>query len=361
MTPGRVAYVVRVFPKVSETFIANELAELRRRGIEVRIFSLCEPVEKLRHRVIGLAGLAERTVYERDEFSNQFQQFKPDLLHAHFATKATAVGRRLAARFNVPFTFTAHRYDIYDKPPSDFAERAEAARAVVTVSKANLRYIVKNFGVPVNKIHVIPCGVDTETFRPNGRPDGPPNIVCVARLAVCKNQKLLLEACARLQAQGMKFRCVLVGDGPCRDELDSLRKQLGLVASVEMVGAAEQDEVLAWWHRATIAVLSSTSEGMPVSLMEAGACGVPAVATAVGGIPELIADGESGILTPPGSASAMAEALGWLLRNPALARRLGAAARRRVEEKFSLARQVDSLVALWTRLLNGRVEQWTSK
>jgi glycosyltransferase involved in cell wall biosynthesis len=221
------------------------------------------------------------------------------------------------------------------------------------VSKANRRYIVTNFGVPADKVHVIPCGVDTEKFRPNGRPTGVPNIVCVARLAQCKNLKLLLEACAILRDRGLDFRCVLVGDGPGRDELDRLRKQLQLVPCVELVGAAEQDEVLAWWQRAMIAVLSSESEGMPVSLMEAGACGVPAVATAVGGIPELIADGVTGLVTPPGSASALAEALERLLRNPALAMRLGAAGRRRVCEKFSLARQVESLLALWTSLLEG--------
>jgi colanic acid/amylovoran biosynthesis glycosyltransferase len=353
MTPRRIAYVVRVFPKVSETFVANELAELRRRGIEVRIFSVCEPMEELRHGVIARAGLAERTVYDRQRFSEVLQEFKPDLVHAHFATKATAVGRRLAERFDIPFTFTAHRYDIYDKAPADFAERAAAARAVITVSEANLRYIVENFGVPENKIHVIPCGVDTARFRPSGGPGDPPHIVCVARLARCKNQRLLLEACALLQARGVNFHCVLIGDGPCRDDLVRLRKQLGLVPLVEMLGAAEQDQVLAWWQRATVAVLSSESEGMPVSLMEAGACGVPVVATAVGGVPELIADGLTGIVTPAGSASALAEALERLLRNRKLAARMGAAARRRVETQFSLARQVDNLLSLWGHLLNG--------
>jgi len=353
MMPLRIGYVVRCFPKISESFIANELAELLRRNVEVRILSLCPSREELRHEVIERAGLNERTVYDKQEFSQLLLTFKPDILHAHFATRATAVTRKLAAEFGLPFTFTAHRYDIYDKPPADFTERATAAKALVTVSKANRRHIMKNFGVPKDKIHVIPCGVDTEEFRPQTGPAPIGNIVCVARLAKCKNQKLLLEACAQLRARGVEFRCVLVGDGSYRAELESLRQQLNLAACVEMVGAANQDEVLAWWKRATIAVLSSDSEGMPVSLMEAGACGVPAVAPAVGGIPELIADGETGILTPPGSAVALADALEWLLRSPAFARRLGVAARRRIQEQFSLSRQVDSLLSLWTELLNG--------
>ncbi len=352
MTPRRIAYVIRVFPKLSETFIANELAEVRRRGVEVRILSLRLPVNDQRHAVVEQAGLSERTTYDSREFSNVLRDFKPDILHAHFATRATAVVRKLSGELNIPFTFTAHRYDIYDKPPRDFAERAAAARAVVTVSQANLEHIVKTFVVPEEKIHVIPCGVDTKRFRPVDPPARMPLIVCVARLARCKNHELLMEACARLQARGVPFRCVLVGDGPRRDEIDALRRRLGLVSCVEMAGAAEHQQVLAWWQQAMIAVLSSESEGMPVSLMEAGACGVPAVATAVGGVSELIVDGGTGIVTPPGDASAMAESLEKLLTNTELALQLGKAARARVKERFSLSRQVESLLDLWTNVLN---------
>ena len=350
MTPLRVAYLVRVFPKVSETFIASELAEVRQRGVEVRILSLRRPAEDLRHEIVARAGLDERTVYDPREFPVILREFRPQLLHAHFATAATAKARELAAEIGVPFTFTAHRYDVYDKAPADFADRAAAAGAVVTVSEANLRHIVKAFGVPAARIHVIPCGVDTERFQPDGQRAKPPLIVCVARLVPFKRVGLLLEACAILRTRGVAFQCAIVGDGPCRDELETARGRLGLEQTVELVGAAEQAKVLAWWRRATVAVLASDSEGMPVSLMEAAACGVPAVATAVGGIAELIEDGVTGFLTPPGDASRLAGALERLLLDPDLVARFGAAARRRVVERFSLTRQVDRLLALWRRL-----------
>ena len=271
MTPLRVAYVLRVFPKISETFVANELAEMRRRGVEVRILSLRRPAEALRHELVARAGLDEQTVYDLREFPVTLREFRPQLLHAHFATAATAKARELAAEIGVPFTFTAHRYDLYDKAPSDFADRAAAAGAVVTVSQANLQHIVKAFGVPAAHIHVIPCGVDTERFRPDGDRAKPPLIVCVARLVPFKRIGLLLEACAILRAWGVEFRCAIVGDGPCRDELETARARLGLAQAVELVGAAEQAEVLAWWRKAVAAVLPSDSEGMPVSLMEAAA------------------------------------------------------------------------------------------
>src|SRR5213593_3070401 len=166
MTPARVAYVINVFPKLSETFIAGELAELRRRGVELRVLSLRQPQESLRHEIIARAGLDQITCYRPEEFARLLDEFEPELLHAHFATEPTAAARELATERNLPFTFTAHGYDIRRKPPPDFAERAAAARAVVTVSEANARYIVKAFGVPPEHIRVIPCGVDTDQFRP---------------------------------------------------------------------------------------------------------------------------------------------------------------------------------------------------
>src|SRR5881296_889721 len=347
----RIAYVVNVFPKLSETFIANELAELRQRGVEVRILSLRQPSEQLRHEIVTEAGLGERVVYDPREFRAVLREFQPELLHAHFATEPTAAARELAAELGVPFTFTAHGYDIYRKPPVDFADRASAASAVITVSEANARYIVKALGVPAAYLHVIPCGVDTERFRPQGPRAEPPHVVCVARLRPVKNLGLLLEACASLRARGVEFRCTVIGDGSCRDELEAMRARLGLARVVEFAGAAEQAEVLAWWQRATIAALTSTSEGMPVSLMEAAACGVPAVATAVGRIPELIEDGVTGFLTTPGDAEGLAGGLERLLRDPALVARFGAAARLRAEEHFSLPRQVDRLLSVWRGLV----------
>lgn len=353
MTPSRMAYVLDVFPKLSETFVATELAELLRRGVEVRILSLHRPQEEIRHRFVAEAGLLDRVAYERSRFPAILREFRPDLLHAHFATGPTAVARGLSADLGVPFTFTAHGYDVYSKPPADFAARAGAAAAVVTVSEANARHITRAFGVPEGRIRVIPCGVDTSRFAPDGARSEPPLAVCVARLVPAKDHGVLLGACAALARRGMDFRCAVVGDGRCRDELEAARERLGLERVVELVGATEQTEVLRWWQRATVAVLSSRREGMPMSLMEAAACGVPAVATAVGGVPEFVEDGVTGLVVPPGNAAALADALERPLRYPRLAAKMGRAARRKVQERFSIQRQVDELLGLWAGLISG--------
>ena len=354
MTLRRIAYVVNVFPKLSETFIAHELAELRRRGAEVRVLSLRPPTEERRHAFIADAGLEAAARYEPAEFAALLREFRPQLLHAHFATEPAAAARELAEVAGLPFTFTAHGYDLRRKAPADFAARAAAARAVVTVSEANARHIVERFGVPAKHLRVIPCGVDTNHFSPDPSAApraGIPLIVCVARHAPVKNLGLLLDACAALQRRGVKFRCVSVGDGPCRRELETRRARLGLDKSVEFVGAADHNEVLGWWRRASVAALTSESEGMPVCLMEAAACGVPAVATMVGGVPELIEDGVTGLLSPPNDPETFATALRQLLEEPALASKMGIAARRRAEERFSLARQVDALLELWREII----------
>jgi colanic acid/amylovoran biosynthesis glycosyltransferase len=354
MTLRRIAYVVNVFPKLSETFIAGELAELQRRGVEVRVLSLRLPQESLRHEIVTRARLVQRTVYDHGEFRSVLRAFQPELLHAHFATEPTAAARELAAEFGLPFTFTAHGYDLHRKPPADFGERAAAAAAVITVCQANAQHLTQVFGVPAGHIRVIPCGVDLERFRPQGSAADRPRIVCVARLVPVKNLELLLHACHELQRRGVRFRCVIVGEGPRREQLEATRTRLGLEGVVELVGAAEQAEVLSWWRRAAVAVLTSEREGMPVSLIEAAACGLPAVATAVGGIPELVEDGVTGRLVPPGDPLAFAGALEELLRDPSLAARLGRAARQRVEERFSLRHQVNQLLDVWAGLVCGR-------
>ncbi len=350
----RLAYIVNVFPKISETFIAHEVAELLRRGVEVEIFSLRNPQETLRHEVISRTGLEKRVHYRVEEFAGLIKGFEPNLLHAHFATEPTAAAWEFSRHLQIPFTFTAHGYDIRRKPPADFRERALAAARVITVSQANANYLVDNFQVPKEHISIIPCGVDLNLFKPAcARPcEDAPLVLCVARHVKVKNLTLLLEACSILVGRGVSFQCAMIGDGPLRQELEATRAKLGLETVVQMPGSASQEQVLRWLQQAAAAVLTSENEGMPVALMEAAACGVPAVAPAVGGIPELIADGVTGFLTPAGDPEALAAVLQRLLEDSALRKQMSAAALLRANRLFSLSAQVNSLLKTWSAILN---------
>lgn len=347
MTLRRVAYVLKTFPKLSETFISEELAEVVRRGLDVRIYAMKRPDECLVHEIATRARLLERVTYDLDAFRRELRSFRPQLIHAHFATEPTRLARELAVPSDCPFTFTAHGHDVYRKAPPDFADRAAAAAAVVTVSEANARYITERFGVPREQLHVVSCGVDVQCFRPaRSRPE-PGLIVCVARMSPVKNLGLLIRACGRLRDRGIPFRCVLIGEGRCRPELETLQAELRLEDRLEFAGALTQDQVISWWQRASVGALTSHSEGMPVSLMEAAACGVPVVATAVGGIPELVDNGRTGIVVPADQAQDLAEALGQLLANEPRRREMGRAARERAVARFSVSHQLDQLTAIW--------------
>jgi glycosyltransferase involved in cell wall biosynthesis len=349
----RIAYILNIFPKISETFIAGELAELRRRGVELRILSLLPPRAELQHDIIWRAGLANITSYDVPAFGEIIKEFHPDLFHAHFAKEAAQKARELSLEYDVPFSFTTHGYDIYRKPPPDFCERAMAACAVITVSQSNAAFMQRTFGLPRSHIHVIPCGVDTNEFVP--RKDGPspqpPRIVCVARQVEVKNLALLLEACALLQQRNVSFRCLMLGDGPMRKELLAKRKDLGLEALIDMPGAASQEQVLHAWQAAAVGVLTSHNEGMPVCLMEAASCGVPVVATRVGGVSEMVDHGVTGLLCDPGNAVDLSDKLEWLLSDSPLRRRMGLVARAQAMKKFSIARQADALLDVWSRSL----------
>lgn len=354
MKPRRIAYVLNIFPKISETFIAGEIVELRRRGIEIRILSLLPPRNEPRHSVITDAGLDQVTSYDVAKFSDIIREFQPDLIHAHFAKEATQKARELSLEIGVSYCFTAHGYDIHRKPPPDFYERAMGARAVITVSKANANYIAETFRVPETHIHVVPCGIDISYFCPPRQSEargGISLIVCIARLVEVKNLPLLLQACAILRRRKIDFRCVMAGDGPLREQLLKQRENLQLDDLVEMPGALKQSEVLSYWQRASIGVLTSDNEGMPICLMEAAACRVPVVSTGVGGIPELVQDGVTGLLCGRGDAKEIARALEFLLSDHELRSRMGAAARIRAEQQFSVVRQVDRLQNIWERAL----------
>ncbi len=354
MKPQRIAYVINVFPKLSETFIAGEVAELRRRNIECLILSLRKPTEELRHEMIAQTGLDKIAFYDASQFSEILARFRPQLIHAHFATEPTAAARALATGLAVPYTFTAHGYDVRRKPPADFFDRANAAAVVITVSQANASYISNTFGVPPGKIRVIPCGVDTDVFRPDPnsrKAAAEPLMVCVARHVAVKNLSMLLHVCAALRDRGVRFRCLMIGDGPFNQELKQLRASLQLEHIVEMPGAANQEEVLRCWQRADVGVLTSENEGMPVCLMEAAACAVPVIATAVGGIPELVQHGHTGLLVPLNDVPSFAAAAERFLLNPTEAKKVGVAAREHAEQNFSIKQQVDSLLHAWSEIL----------
>lgn len=391
----RVAYVLKMYPRFSETFVLNELLELERQGVELRLFSLKRPndgifhadVEQLRAPVAylpnSLAGLicAQTAALRlwprryarlfvavlRARRASSLKHFlqagaiAPALaaegvghIHAHFASGASSVALYLHRLTGVSYSLTAHAKDIYldTVRPADLARKLRAARFAVTVSDFNARHLA---GCAVgSRIVRIYNGLDLDRFAPNGAVrDSPPLVLAVGRLIEKKGFDDLVRACALLVLDGLDFRCVVVGKGPAREELEALVALLGLKGRVSLAGALPRERLLRLYPRASalaapcVVGSDGNRDGLPTVLVEAMALGVPVVATDVTGIPELVEDGVTGLIVPQREPEALAAALRTLLADPDAAAAFARRARARVEERFDLRANVAQLRRLF--------------
>jgi glycosyltransferase involved in cell wall biosynthesis len=397
---GRIAYLVSWFPAITETFILDEVRELRARGVEVEVLPLFGRRGGDVHA--GWRGLEACTHYHRTlSFELAAAQLhwlrrRPGVLlrawgeallrsagsrkllvraplvllkgallarrieamgaahvHAHWATHPTLAAWLVRALTGKDYSFTAHAHDLYvDR--AMLREKVLGARFVVTISEFNRRLLDEECGAAAaGKVHVVRCGVDTEGFAPARRPTEVPTFACVASLRPYKGHAVLLEAVRLLRARLPALRVVLVGDGELRADLARRIARGGLAGVVELRGALPHQEIPAVLAGATAMVLPSVTsrdgqmEGIPVALMEAMAAGVPVIASRLSGIPELVRDGETGLLVPERDPVALAEAMERLARDPALGARLAEEGRRAVRERFDRGRNVARLAALF--------------
>jgi glycosyltransferase involved in cell wall biosynthesis len=263
-------------------------------------------------------------------------------VHCHFATHAALAGFVIHRLTGIPYSFTAAGSDLHVDRRMLCRKVAEAA-FVVAISNYNRDVIVDECGeTGSEKIRVIHSGIDTSFFRPrhNGRSSGRLRILCVGTLHEVKGQTYLIEACRLLAEAGVDVVCDLVGDGPDRDALRRQIEEAGLNERVTLLGPRTRHQVAELLARADVVATPSVPtkagrrEGIPVVLMEALACGLPVVASAISGIPELAEQERTGLLVPPGDPAALAQALRRIHDDVALSRRLGAAGREKVVREY---------------------------
>ncbi|MFL5727517.1 MAG: glycosyltransferase [Chloroflexota bacterium] len=408
-----VAYVMSRFPKLSETFVVNEILAVERAGVRVSLHPLIRHRESrvqpdaarlmprahfvgigsgeairavaawLRERPRQLVGcvadlIAEtwrrpgrlaRTLILLPTIAAQARLIRAEgaaHVHCHFATYPAFAGLVIHRLTGIPFSFTAHAHDIH-MDETMLARKVREASFVVAISEDNRRRLTSTApaaddgaGDAAAKIHVIHCGVDTARFAPGRRREAAPgvarsdgadalNILSIGRLMELKGHADLIAACALLRAAGVAFRCTIVGDGPLRGELQASVANAGLEGLVTLTGPQTSDEVLERLAAADVLAAPSRPdhegrmEGIPVVLMEAMSAGLPVVASRMTGVPELVADGETGLLTEPGDVAELTAALHRLADDPALRDRLGIAGRARVQEQFELWTQGELL------------------
>ena len=392
----RVAYVVSRFPAASETFVVRELnAVAEAAPIEITLMSLFPPSDGFVHedarrwldgllrpapvaaaaatawwlvrrplrllgaacrviagawrnpRVLGrslltlpIAAAHARTVSERGI----------EHVHAHFASYPALAAWLCGRLCDVPYSFTAHAYDIFMSQEL-LGIKVREAQFVVAISDFNRRFLGGYGGGRETPVEVVHCGVDPARydFRERALPDsGPVRALCVAGLQEKKGHAVLLEAIAGDPALE-RLELDLVGGGPLREQLERRAAELGIAGRVRFHGPLEEAEVRELLERADLFVLPSIiasdgqMEGLPVALIEALASGVPAVSTRLSGIPELIADRRTGVLADPADPASLAAALRWLLDGGRLELARG---RAEVESDFDVRRSGERMAEL---------------
>jgi len=389
--PLRVGYVLKRFPRLSETFILNEILELERAGVEVTIFCVLKPnecrfhpqVAELKAKAHYLEDLDGRRWHQwlSDEWAT-LSRFGPRLwdvlresferadtehfsevwwgawiaaqshktgihhLHSHFGTMSSTVAWMASRISGIPFSFTTHAKDIFTYSMADHRLRDKllAADPVITVTEFNKRYLLEQAPeVPSDNIRVIHNGIDLQCFRPDVDGEREDDlIVSIGRLIGKKGFDDLLEACAHLKRRGVRFRCVLVGDGPEGPMLEQKRQILGLEKDVVLAGAMTQVRLLDLMRRATVLALAckvdadNDRDALPTVLLEAMACGLPVVSTAISGIPEIVDDGVDGFLVPSEHPAALADRIADVLAGSDLRRRFATSGVEKVRRKFDL-------------------------
>lgn len=326
------------------------------------IFVLTRPGQSLVKRKRSLLHFME-AVYLAAEVERQDIHH----IHVHFALNAATLALVVERLTGVPFSFTAHAYDIFADQVI-LKEKIEAARFIVAISEYNRRFLIEYAGNPkvAEKIHVIHSGIPVADFNPEERPAGtsatPPLILSVGRLVEKKGFPFLIRACKRLHDQDYRVRCIIVGSGPQEEALRRLIQDLEMEDWIELPGWQDQTRVRAYLEEATVFALpcivaaNGDRDGIPAVLMEAMAMAKPCVSTAVSGIPELIEDGCSGLLVPEKDEIALAGALSHLLDDPQLAGRLGQAGWEKVRRAFNLDRVTDQLLCLFASELAGKAD-----
>jgi glycosyltransferase involved in cell wall biosynthesis len=265
------------------------------------------------------------------------RQWGADHIHAHWAHLTATLAMGASALSGIPWSFTAHRYDVVLN--NLLTEKLRSARFGRFVSREMLA-VARPLVAPdaFARAVVVHMGVALPPAPANGRPRHvTPVLICPARLVPVKAHGDLLEAAARLAARGIAYELWLAGDGPERAAIERRIGERGLSDRVRLLGTVPHAALLGMYRdgRVDCVVLSSLYEGLGVALAEAMAHGVPVIATGVGGVPELLGDG-AGVMVPPGDADALAEALERVLGSSTLRAELAHAGRRRVEAEFEI-------------------------
>jgi colanic acid/amylovoran biosynthesis glycosyltransferase len=399
----RVAYMMSRFPKITETFILYEMLAAEKEGVCIEVFPLrrektakmhpeaaayvrrahflpllsCETVLDNLSSLLKQPGLWLRTLStlvranlgcRRFLFgalaafpmcvsmARRMQQERIDHIHAHFASHPAAAAWIIHQFSGIPYSFVAHGSDLH-RDQHMLTEKVHDAEFVVAISEYNRRIILNKVGDQYgDKVRVIHCGVNPDDFgfdqrrQSEGAASAPLKVFCIGTLHEVKGQSYLIEAAQKAKACGVALTLHLVGDGPDRKILEQQAAAAGLTDTVIFEGQRDRHQIIRMLQTADMLVAPSVPtadgrrEGIPVVLMEAMAAGVPVIASRLSGIPELVEHEISGLLTEPGDADGIADAIQRLSTAPAFRTQLAEGGRKTIQNSFNLENGVKLVI-----------------
>ena len=403
--------ILKGYPRISETFISNEILLLEEQGLKLHILSMRQPRETFFHASVGrikaavdylpetfltslpfllpqnlmLAAKQPRRYtaafrmalrrFLRTRKSATFKHlFQAGYLvnkllpgsnithfHAHFAHSPTSVAFFASLLSGIPFSFTAHAKDIYTTDPAQLREKMAHARFVVTCTEYNRRHLTRLSGNAAPAVFRIYHGIDVGLFSSHhtggALPSPPYRILTVSRMTAKKGLPTVFKALGILRDRGIRFQHTLIGDGEERDSLKKLVLDLRLEPLTQWMGTMPHDAVIRQYQQADILVLgceiatNGDRDGIPNVCVESMAMGVPVVATRVSAIPELVENGKTGLLVEPGNPEGLADAMIKALTDTDLRQEMIAAAKDRVGRDFNNRNLIGALSVLHIRAL----------
>ncbi len=404
MSP-RIAYLTGEYPRATDTFIQREVAALRSDGFEVDTFAVRRPgsehltgpqqregqatttylLELAKSPALlaahvkmlaanpggylrglrlaretkraGVRGSIYQLIYfvEAVVLAHQIRSRGIDHLHNHFGDSSCTVAMLAAEVAGVPYSFTLHGSAIFFEAKTWRLDQKLDRAAFCACISHFTRSQAAIFAAPetMSRIHLIHCGIEPATLTPVNHEGRATMLMFVGRVVEQKGIGVLFDALDLLQDQAPDLELTVIGDGPDRAALERRAADRGLGDRVHFLGSKAPADVASLLTTADIFVLPSYAEGVPVVLMEALGTGLPAVASYVGGIPELVEDDVTGYLVPPGDPQVLADRIAALVADPALRNRLGAAGRAKVVADFDAGAEARRLGSLFTNTAKG--------
>ncbi len=406
----KIGFLISQFPEMHETFILREFTALKKKEINFYIYSLKKCKDKIIHpeakNLLGQTYYASnlefssflywlkkkprvlckilyfkvlRNLWPAEKFLKTSCVFLKSLyfarlmhkhnihhLHAHWATMPTTGAEIINELLGIPFSFTAHAWDIYLSTKIDLGEKLKKATFAVTCTQANKNYLDN---IQRNKLEVNYHGLDIKKFNftedsisipspihlDNVNKNKVKIILAIGRLVEQKGFEYLIKACDILNRKNVNFQCILVGEGPLRKELENLRNKLGLKQYIQMPGSVDQEQIKKYFKKTAVFVVPSViarngdRDGIPNVLLEALAMGAPVIATKVSGIPEVIIHNKTGILVEPRNESALSTAISRMLIGQFPADNFRQNGRKMVIKKFDIDKNVEALISIFQK------------